>query len=74
MKNKPAAIRIVIGILSIGYIVFMWVRKDILSIYSTMPQEEALPLIATTIIVSGFKVLSLTGVILLVKWILKKVK
>ena len=74
MKNKHTALRIIIGILSIGYIVFMWIKKDILSIYSAIPHEEAFPLIITTIVVSVFKVLILTCVILLVKWIIKKLK
>lgn len=31
--------RIIVGILSIVYIIFMWIKKDIVSVYATMPQE-----------------------------------
>lgn len=37
-KREPW--RIVVASLSIAYIVFMWVRKDIVTIYSTMPKEQ----------------------------------
>ena len=52
----------------------MWIKKDVLSIYTTMPQDEAIPLVVTTIAVSAIKVAAITGGILLVKWIIKKVK
>ena len=52
----------------------MWVRKDILTIYTTMPKEQIVPLIATTVAVSVMKVAIITSVVLLVKWIIKKVK
>ena len=41
--------------------------KDIVTIYSTMPPEEALPVIVTTIAVSTLKVGAITGVMLLIK-------
>ena len=50
----------------------MWAKKDIVSIYSTTPKEQLLPLIATTLAVSLIKVLMLAGAILLVKWITGK--
>ena len=51
-KNNKEPWRIIVGIASIAYIVFMWVKKDIVSIYTTMPQEQIVPLIATTVAVS----------------------
>ena len=45
MENKKKEPwRIVAFVLAVVYIVYMWVEKDILEIYSTMPAEEALPL------------------------------
>ena len=41
--------------------------KDIVTIYSTMPPEEALPVIVTTIAVSTLKVGAITGVMLVIK-------
>jgi hypothetical protein len=45
----------------------MWVEKDIVSIYATMPKEQVFPLIATTLAVSLLKVALLAGAILLIK-------
>ena len=59
-------------ILAIAFIVFMWIKKDIVEIYATMPSEQIAPLIVTTIAVSLLKVVAFAGVILLMKWIIKK--
>lgn len=72
--NKKEPLRIIVGILAIIYIVYMWVKKDIMTIYSSMPKEQLIPLIVTTIAVSLIKVAAITGGILLIKWIINKLK
>lgn len=72
MKREPW--RIVVGVIAMIYIIFMWVKKDIVSIYATMPQEEVVPLIVTTVVVSLIKVAVIAGGILLVKWCVSKLK
>ena len=72
MKKEPW--RIAVGILAIAFIVYMWVEKDIITIYTTIPKEQAVPLIATTIAVSLIKVAAIAGGILLIKWIISKFK
>ena len=72
MKKEPW--RIAVGILAIGFIVYMWVEKDIITIYTTMPREQVAPLIVTTIAVSLIKVAAIAGGILLIKWIISKFK
>ena len=75
MKNqKKEPWRIIVAIISIAYIIYMWVEKDILAIYSSMPAEEALPLAVTTVVVSLVKVGLMTAGILLIKWIIGKIK
>ena len=71
-KNKKEPWRIIVGIISILFIAYMWVKKDIMAIYSTMPQEEILPLMITTIAVSLIKVAAIAGGILLLKWLANK--
>ena len=61
-------------VLAVVYIVYMWVEKDILEIYSTMPAEEALPLAVTTVAVSLLKVAMIAGGILVARWLLGKWK
>ena len=76
MKNnkKIESYRIIVGVLAIAFIVYMWIKKDIVAIYSTVPKEQIAPLIATTIVVSLLKVAIIVGVILLIKWIINKFK
>ena len=72
MKKEPW--RIAVGILAIAFIVYMWVEKDIITIYTTMPREQVAPLIVTTIAVYLIKVAAIAGGILLIKWIISKFK
>jgi len=67
-RQKVEPWRIVVGIISILFIVFMWVRKDIVQIYTTMPQEQVFPLIVTTVAVSLLKVGAIAAAVLLIKW------
>ena len=71
-KKEPW--RIIVAIISIAFIIYMWIEKDIVAIYSSMPAEQALPLAVTTVAVSLFKVALMTAGILLVKWIVGKFK
>lgn len=64
----------IIGMISIVFIVYMGVEKDIMTVYTTMPKEQAVPLIATTIAVSLIKVAAITGGILLIQWMIGKAK
>ena len=73
-KKRTESWRIVAGIIAIIYIVFMWVKKDIVSIYSTMPKEQVAPLVVTTIGVSLIKVIAIAGAIALIKWIIAKIR
>ncbi len=75
MKRKKIGLwRIFICIISIIFIVFMWVKNDIARIYSTMPKEQVFPLIITTLLVSLLKVLAIAGGVLLIKWLFDKFK
>ena len=56
------------------FIAFMWVKNDVISIYTTMPKEQVVPLIVTTILVSLIKVAAIAGGVLLIKWIVSKIK
>ena len=71
-KKEPW--RIVVATIAIMYIIYMWVEKDVLAIYNSMPAEQALPMIVTTIVVSLVKVGVLTVGILFIKWIVGKLK
>ena len=52
----------------------MWVKNDIVNIYTTMSAEQVAPLIATTVAVSAVKVATIAGAVFLIKWFIGKVK
>ncbi len=72
-KQKKEPWRIVVGVIAIAYIIYMWVEKDIVAIYSSMPADQALPLAVTTVVVSLAKVGLMTVGILFIKWIIGKI-
>ena len=72
MKKEPW--RILVGVLAIGWIVYMWVKKDIAFLYAAMPPEQILPLVVTNVAVTLLKVIGIAAVILLVKWLAGKLK
>lgn len=65
--------RIIVGVISVIFIVYMWMKKDILNIYYTMPQEQVVPVIVTTIAVSLIKVVAIAAGILVIKWVAGKI-
>ena len=74
-KNKKTEPwRVFVFIVSVAFIVFMWVKNDVAAVYTTVPTEQVLPLIATTIAVSLTKVAVIAAGILLLKWVIRKTK
>lgn len=76
-KNNDKKIetpRIIVFVIAVVFIIFMWVKKDIVEIYTTMPSEQIVPLIVTTVAVSLLKVAAIAGAILLMKWVVRKIK
>lgn len=55
-KQKKEHWRIVVALISFAFIIYMRVEKDILAIYSSMPAEQVLSLVVTTVVVSLVKV------------------
>ncbi len=74
MNFKKEPWRLVVGIIAILFIVFMWIKNDVIEIYTSAPKETVLPMVVTTVVVALLKVALISGVILLIKWIVEKVK
>ena len=78
MNNRPKKNiepwRIVVFIIAIAFMIFIGIKKDVANIYATQPSEQIVPLIATTVAVSLVKVAAIAGGILLIKWIVGKIK
>ena len=73
-NKKTEPWRIIVFFISVAYIVFMWVRKGIAEIYAAMPAEQAVPMIATAIAVSLVKAAAIAGAVLLIRWVMGRVK
>ena len=73
-NGKKEPWRIVAFIAALGFILYNFISKDITSIYKAMPSEQIIPLVATTVVVSLLKVVAIAGTILLIKWIITKIK
>ena len=73
MKNaKKEPWRIVVGVVSLIFIVVIWVTKDIGAVYATMPTEQPIPMIVTSVVVTAVKVAAISGVFFLIKWLVSK--
>ena len=72
-KNKKPW-KIIVFIISVGYIIFMWVKKDIAEIYATMPKQQITPLIVTAALVTLLKVSLIAGALLFIKRLITKFK
>ena len=74
MNFKKDPWRLVVGLAAIGYIVYMWVDKGLLSSVTQIPADQALPMAATSIAVTIAKVALLAGAVLVIKLIASKSK
>ena len=72
-EQKKEPWRIVVGIASMALIVYMWAKKDIAGIYASMPAEQALPMVVTTLAVSLVKVGLIAAAVYAIKWIGEKI-
>ena len=71
-RQKQEPWRIVAAVLSIAYIAYNWVKKDIWSVYSNMPADQALPLVVTTVGVTLLKIAAIAFGVWLIKRLASK--
>ena len=69
MKKEPW--RWIVFGLAVAYIAYMWISK---AVGSSLLAEDLLPMAVTSIAVTALKVVLIAGGILLLKWILSKLK
>lgn len=72
MNNKKAPWRILVGIAAIAYIIYMWVDKDLLSLYAGIPTGQLLPMAATSTAVTLVKVGILAAAVCIIKKLLRR--
>ena len=72
IERKPR--RIAIAVLSVIVIAIMWIKKDVLGLWSGLPSEDILPLLTTNAVVMIVRIAVLAGIIYLVKKLAAKIK
>lgn len=73
-KTKKEPWRIAVFSVSILFILYTWIKKDIAAIYASAPKEQILPMIVTTVAVSVLKFAVIAGLVFLAKWVIGQVK
>ena len=72
IERKPR--RIAVAVLSVIVVAIMWIKKDVLGLWSGLSSEDILPLLVTNGAVMLFKIALLAGGIYLIKIIAAKIK
>ena len=72
IERKPR--RIAIGALSIIVIAIMWIKKDVLGLWSNISSEDLLPLLATNAVVIIVRIAILAGIIYLIRKLAAKIR
>lgn len=71
IERKPR--RIAVAVLSVIVIAIMWIKKDVLGLWSGIGTEDLLPMLATNAVVMIVKIAVLAGGIYLVKMLFSKI-
>ena len=72
VERKPR--RIAVAALSIIVIAIMWIKKDVLGLWSGISSEDLLPMLATNAVVIIVRIAVLAGIVYLVKMLFAKIK
>ena len=72
IERKPR--RIAVAVLSVIVIAIMWIKKDVLGLWSGFSSEDILPLLATNAVVIIARIVILAGIIYLIRKLAAKIK
>ena len=72
IERKPR--RIAIGALSIIVIAIMWIKKDVLGLWSNISSEDLLPMLATNAVVIIVRIVLFVGIIYLIRKLAVKIR
>ena len=72
IERKPR--RIAVAVLSVIVIAIMWIKKDVLGLWSNLSSEDILPLLATNAVVIIIRIAILAAIVYAIKKLFKKVK
>ena len=72
IERKPR--RIAVAVLSIIVIAIMWIKKDVLGLWSNISSEDLLRLLATNAVVIIVRIAILAGIIYLIRKLAAKIR
>lgn len=72
VERKPR--RIAAAVLSVIVIAIMWIKKDVLGLWSGISSEDLLPMLATNAVVMIVKIAVLAGIVYLVKMLFANIR
>ena len=72
IERKPR--RIAVAVLSMIVIAIMWIKKDVLGLWSNISSEDLLPLLATNAVVIIVRIAILAGIIYLIRKLAAKIR
>ena len=72
VERKPR--RIAVAVLSVIVIAIMWIKKDVLGLWSGISSEDLLPMLATNAVVIIVRIAVLAGIVYLVKMLFAKMR
>ena len=72
IERKPR--RIAVAVLSMIVIAIMWIKKDVLGLWSNISSEDLLPMLATNAVVIIVRIALFVGIIYLIRKLAAKIR
>ena len=72
IERKPR--RIAVAVLSMNVIAIMWIKKDVLGLWSNISSEDLLPMLATNAVVIIVRIVLFVGIIYLIRKLAVKIR
>ena len=72
IERKPR--RIAVAVISVIVIAIMWIKKDVLGLWSNISSEDLLPMLATNAVVIIVRIAIFVGIVYLVRKAAAKIK
>lgn len=73
-KKKKEPWRIIVKMISIAFIIYVWVEKDIVSTLTTIPKEQFVSMVVPHLVVYLIAIVVISGGVFMIKRIVGKMK
>ncbi len=73
-KKKKEPWRVSVKMISIAFIIYVWVKKDIVSTLTTIPKEQFVSMVVPHLVVYLIAIVVISGGVFMIKRIVGKMK